>query len=66
MNANAIQLLEISILLAGPIPDIGGMGAFFRTHFLKKVHFFLLAPPKQMSFLTNYNGNIILRTLDWV
>ena len=29
MNANAIQLLEISILLAGTIPDIGGMGAFF-------------------------------------
>ena len=42
MNANAIQLLEISILLAGPIPDIGGMGAFFMKHFLKKVHFFYL------------------------
>ena len=29
MNSNAIQLLEIIILLAGPIPDVGGMGAFF-------------------------------------
>ena len=62
MNANSIQLLEISILLAGPIPDIGGMCGFFREHFLKKVH----APPKQISFLTNYNGNIfsVLRALD--
>ena len=46
MNSNAIQLLEISILLAGPIPDVGGMGAFFRAHFLKKRTFCLLAPPK--------------------
>ena len=29
MNANAIQLFEISILLAQPIPDIGGIGALF-------------------------------------
>ena len=31
-------------IYAGPILDIGGMGAFFRAYFLKKGHF-LLAPP---------------------
>ena len=69
MNANAIQLLEISILLAGPIPDIKSMGGIFLGHiFRKKSVFCLLAPPKQMSFVTSYNRNIflMLMVLDWV
>ena len=65
MNASAIQSLEISILPAGAIPDIGGMGAFFKGTFSEKSALCLLAPPKEMSFLTNYHGNIfsILRAL---
>ena len=43
------------ILTTGPILDIGGMGAFIGAHFLKKKVFGLLAPSKQMSFLTISN-----------
>ena len=42
----------------GSILDIGGMGAFFGGIFSEKGHFCLLAPPKQMSFLTISNENI--------
>ena len=46
----------------GPILDIRVMGAFFGAHFLKKKAFCLLAPPKQMLFLTISNENIFLKT----
>ena len=39
----------------------GGMGAFFRAHFLKK-GICLLTPPQQMSFLTISNKNILFKT----
>lgn len=34
-----------------PILDIGGMDAFFEACFIEKRAFYLLASPKQMSFL---------------
>ena len=48
--------------LTGPILDSEGMGAVFWVHFLKKRTFCLLAPPKQMSFLTISNKNISFKT----
>ena len=42
--------------------DIGGMDAFFREHFLKKMRFWLLVPPKQMSFIIISNENILRKT----
>ena len=45
MNANAIQLFEISILLAGPIPDTGAHGRIFLGHiFWKKCILFACTP----------------------
>ena len=44
----------------GPTLDIGGMGTFLGAFFLRA--FCLLAPPKQMSFLTISNKNIFLKT----
>ena len=34
----------------------------FRVLFLKKIAFCLLAPPKQMSFLTISNENVLFKT----
>ena len=48
--------------LSGPILDIGGMGAFLRANFSKIRAFGLLAPPKQMLFLTIFNENIFFKT----
>ena len=45
------------MLPTGPVLDIGGMGAFFKAHFLKKK-----APPEQLSFLTISNENIFFKT----
>ena len=55
-------------LSAEPILDIGGILDIFGAYVLEKRAFCLLAPPKQMSFLTISNENIFskLRTLDWV
>ena len=53
-----------NIIKAEPILDIGDMGVFFRVYFLKKRAFCLLAPPKQMPFLTISNGNIFFRIQD--
>ena len=40
---------------AGPILEIGGMGAFLGAHLLKKRAFYWLAFPKQMPFLIIFN-----------
>ena len=45
---------------AGPILDIGEMGAFFGGTFFEKGHF--ACTPKQMSFLTVPNENIFFKT----
>ena len=51
MNSNAIQMLEISILLAETIPDIRGMGAFvFRARFQKNGHFVCFYPLNRCHF----------------
>ena len=36
MNSNAIQMLEISFLLAEAIPDIRGMSSLFLGHVFRK------------------------------
>ena len=46
----------------GPILDIGGMGAFFGGIFYEKMAFCLLAPSKQLTFLTVSNENICFKT----
>ena len=49
--------------ISGPILlDSEGMGAFFGAHFLEKRIFCLLAPPKQMPFLTISDKNILFKT----
>ena len=45
-------------LIIEPILDIRGICAFLGGNFFKKGSFCLLAPPKQMSFLTISNENI--------
>ena len=54
----------LSYVVTGHIIDIGGMGAFFGGTFSEKkaFFFFLLASPKQLSFLTISNENIFLKT----
>ena len=47
---------------AGPIIDIGGMGAIFQDTFFEKRAFCLFAPTKQKSFLTISNVNIFSKT----
>ena len=49
-------------LLTGPILDIMGMGAFYKDKFSEKKAFCLLAPPKQLSFLTTLNENIFFKS----
>ena len=49
-------------MLPGPILDSEGMGAFFGAHYSEKRAFCLLAPPKQMPFLTISNKNIFFKT----
>ena len=48
--------------LAGPTLDSEGMGAFFGANFSEKRAFCLVAPPKQMPFLTISNENIFFKT----
>ena len=45
-----------------PILDSEGTGAFFGVHFSEKRAFWLLAPLKQMSFLTISDENIFFKT----
>ena len=52
----------VAVHCPGPILDIRGMGAIFWGTFFEKKAFCLLAPPKQMSFLTISNENIFLKT----
>ena len=49
-------------MLSGPVLDTGVMGAFFGSTFSEKRAFFLLAHPKQLSFLTISDENIFLKT----
>ena len=53
---------KLQSLLAGPILDNVGMGAFFWGTFSEKRAFCLLAIPKQMSFFTISNENIFSKT----
>ena len=48
-------------VIAGSILDIGSKGALFGAHFFEKRALFLLSPPKQMSFFTISNENILLK-----
>ena len=61
-SLNVLWKRKIRKLQAGPILDSEGMGAFFWAPFLEKRAFCLLAPPKQMSFLTISNKNIFFKT----
>ena len=47
---------------AGPVLDSEGMSAFLGAHFSEKRAFWLLAPPKQMPFLTISDKNIFFKT----
>ena len=49
-------------LLSGPILDSEGMGVFLGAYFSEKRAFWLLAPPKQMPFLTISDKNIFFKT----
>ena len=44
-----------------PILDIGAWVHFFGSTFFEKRAFYLLPSPKQMSFLTIFNGTIFLK-----
>ena len=58
---NMLKILQMNVVV-GPILDNEGMGAFFGVHFSEKRAFCLLAPPKQVSFLTISNKNIFFKT----
>ena len=53
-----------SKLMQGLFQTLGRWMRFFRAHFLKNKAFCLLAPPKEMPFLTIFNGNIFFKTQD--
>ena len=48
-------------LCSGPILSTRGLGAFFWGTFFQKKAFYLLAPSKQILFLTIYNENIFVK-----
>ena len=52
----------VAVHCPGPILDIRGMGAIFEGTFSEKRTFFLLALPKQVSFLTISKEKIFLKT----
>ena len=56
------NLKKVIPLHAGPIQDIGRMGAIFQGTFSEKRAFCLLAFPKQKLFLTFSNENIFSKT----
>ena len=49
-------------MIPGPILDSEGMSAFLGVHFSEKRAFWLLAPSKQMLFLTISDKNIFFKT----
>ena len=60
------KIFDLLAKITGLIREI--MGELFYAYLFEKKAFWLLALPKQMLFLTNFNKNIFskLRALDWV